>query len=350
MHKYKALVVGATGIIGSYILDHLSTLDDWDAAGVARKIPQKNSERYISLDLLNQDDIKEKLGSLKGITHIFYSAYQDFPAHSKEQIEVNTNMLVNIVKGVEATSNSLERVVLMQGAKVYGVHLGKFKTPAKENDPRHLPPNFYYNQEDFLRMHQKGKEWSWTILRPDVVAGVSVGNPMSIAMVLGVYATICKEFNLPLRFPGNENAYRALVQITDASLLARASTWAALQKHTALEVFNITNGDFFRWENIWPKLAQYFNMDEGPIQTISLTEMMPLQKEAWANIVKKYDLLPTPYEKVAAWPFGDFVFNCDYDVISDTTKIKQFGFHEVLDTEKELLAVMEELKKQKLIP
>ncbi|MFJ2043455.1 SDR family oxidoreductase [Paenibacillus taichungensis] len=350
MTKYKALVVGATGIIGSYILDHLSILDEWDAIGVARNIPKKNPERYVSLDLLNPELLRNKLEQIRGITHIFYAAYQDFPAQSQEQLDVNTSMLANVVKAVEETSNSLDRVILMQGAKVYGVHLGKFKTPAKENDPRHLPPNFYYNQEDFLRTHQKGKSWTWTILRPDVVAGVSIGNPMSIAMVLGVYASISKELALPLHFPGKENAYKALVQFTDASLLARASEWAALQKHTALEVFNITNGDLFRWEDLWPKLAQYFKIDAGPIQTISLTELMPLQKETWASMVNKYDLLQTPYEKVAAWPFGDFVFGCDYDVISDTTKIKQFGFHEVMDTEKELFAVMDELKKQKLIP
>jgi hypothetical protein len=27
--------------------------------------------------------------------------------------------------------------------KSYGVQLGPFKTPAKETDPRHMPPNFY---------------------------------------------------------------------------------------------------------------------------------------------------------------------------------------------------------------
>ncbi|MNC04634.1 NAD dependent epimerase/dehydratase family protein [compost metagenome] len=350
MSKNKALVVGATGIIGSYILEHLSSLEQWDAIGVARTVPQKHADRYISLNLLNREELREALSKIKGITHIFYAAYQDFPAHSKEQIDVNTSMLANIVQSVEETSGSLERVILMQGAKVYGVHLGKFKTPAKENDPRHLPPNFYYNQEDFLRTYQAGKSWSWTILRPDVVAGVSIGNPMSIAMVIAVYASISKELGLPLRFPGKEGAYRALAQFTDASLLARASEWAAVQEHTAFEIFNITNGDLFRWESLWPKVAKYFDMDAAPIQTISLSELMPLQKETWMSMIKKYDLLPTPYEKVAAWPFGDFIFGCEYDVISDTTKAKQFGFHEVVDSEVGLIAVLDELRKQKLIP
>ncbi|MBP1933335.1 hypothetical protein J2Z37_003348 [Ammoniphilus resinae] len=69
-------------------------------------------------------------------------------------------MLKNVAMSVQETSNSLERVLLMQGAKVYGVRLGKYKTPAKETDPRHMPPHFYYNQEDFLRSYQKGKNWT----------------------------------------------------------------------------------------------------------------------------------------------------------------------------------------------
>ncbi|MGG3642183.1 SDR family oxidoreductase [Bacillus gobiensis] len=350
MSEKTALVVGATGIIGSYILDHISSLEGWNVKGVARNIPSEHPERYISIDLLNVDDVKEKIKAAGEVTHIFFAAYQDFPALSKDQIEVNTSMLDNVVMTVEETSNSLQRVVLMQGAKVYGAHLGKFKTPAKESDPRHLPPNFYYNQEDFLRSHQEGKSWSWTILRPDLVAGLSIGNPMSIAMAIAVYASISKEFGLPLRFPGKEGAYRALVQITDASLLAHASVWAAVQDHTAFEIFNITNGDLFRWEQLWPKFASFFEMDYAPVQTIPLTDMMPLQKGVWEEMVENYQLQPVPFEKAAAWPFADFIFGSEHDVISDTTKIKQFGFHEVADSEKIFLDLFAEFKERKLIP
>ncbi|WP_149093764.1 NAD-dependent epimerase/dehydratase family protein [Paenibacillus terrae] len=293
MSKKVALVVGATGIIGSYILEHISQLEDWDAIGIARTIPDQHPERYVSMDLLNEVDIQEKLREIPEVTHIFYAAYQNFPALSKELIEVNTSMLEHVVNAVEEKSGSLQRVILMQGAKVYGSHLGKFKTPAKESAPRHLPPNFYYNQEDFLRTHQKGKGWSWTILRPDVVAGLSIGNPMNLAMLIG---------------------------------------------------------DVFRWEHIWPKFAECFGMDTAPVQTISLSDMMPLQKETWDPMVQKYDLQPTPYEKVAAWPFGDLIWGSEYDVITDTTKIKQFGFHEVADSETVFLDLFAQFKNQKLIP
>jgi nucleoside-diphosphate-sugar epimerase len=351
MQKKTALVVGATGIIGRYILKHILDLEDWNAVGVARRIPADTGNApYVSLDLLNYEDTVNQLKQIEGVTHIFYAAYQDFDALSPEQIEVNTTMLKIVVQAVEVTSNSLERVVLMQGAKVYGVHLGKFKTPAKETDPRHMPPNFYYSQEDFLRSHQEGKSWTWTILRPDVVAGLSLGNPMNIAMVIAVYAAISKELGLPLRFPGKEGAYHALAQVTDASLLARGAVWAATEEQCSLEIFNITNGDFFRWEQLWPTFAEFFEMEYAPLQTISLADMMPLQKHTWEEMVSKYNLQSVPFEKVAAWPFGDFVFGCEFDVMSDTTKIKQFGFTEVLNSEEMFLRLLQEFKAKKIIP
>ena len=52
----------------------------------------------------------------------------------------------------------------------------------------------------------------------------------------------------------------------------------------------------------------------------------------------------------AVWPFADFIFGCEYDVIIDTTKIKQFGFHQVVDSETAFLRLFDRFKVEKLIP
>ena len=49
-------------------------------------------------------------------------------------------MLVNVVEDLEPVAKELAHVHLMHGSKWYGKHLGAFKTPAKEDDPRHVPP------------------------------------------------------------------------------------------------------------------------------------------------------------------------------------------------------------------
>jgi hypothetical protein len=55
--------------------------------------------------------------------------------------------------------------------------------------------------------------WNFTVLRPGgAVCGLSQGSPMNLATVIAVYAAICRELGLPLRFPGPESVYRALYQ------------------------------------------------------------------------------------------------------------------------------------------
>lgn len=80
---------------------------------------------------------------------------------------------------------------------------------------------------------------------------------MNLAMVLAIYASISKELGLPLRFPGKPGAYDSLLEMTDAALLAKATVWAATEQRCANQAFNITNGDLFRWNELWPKIAYY---------------------------------------------------------------------------------------------
>src|SRR5277367_4157604 len=118
-----------------------------------------------------------------------------------------------------------------------------------------MPPNFYYDQEDFLRSRQQGKSWHWTALRPEATVGFGIGNPMNLAMSIAVYAVISKELGLPLRFPGTERAYRALYQMTYAKILGQATVWAGNADTARNEIFNIANGDYFRWQHVWPQIA-----------------------------------------------------------------------------------------------
>jgi hypothetical protein len=198
-------------------------------------------------------------------------------------------------------------------------HLGPFKTPAIEDDPRHLPPNFCYAMEDWLRAEAAGKSWAPVVLRPDVVCGSVVGHGFNIVMLIAVYAAISKALGVPLRYPGSPAAYRALVQVTDAGHLARASEWAALSAPGG-EAYNVTNGDLFRWEQIFPIVADFFEMPLAPLQTISLASLMSDKGPVWDNIVKQHGLVPTPYDGIALWHAGDFVLGCGYDVVSSTTK------------------------------
>jgi len=51
-----------------------------------------------------------------------------------------------------------------------------FKTPARETDRGHMPPEFNVDQQNFLEEKQRGKNWGWSAIRPSVVGGNPVSN------------------------------------------------------------------------------------------------------------------------------------------------------------------------------
>lgn len=345
-----ALVVGARGVIGSNLVDHLAVSGGWEAIGLSRRGgPDSAGVRHIAVDLLDEHGTVTKLSGLDDVTHVFYAAYQDRDSWA-ELVAPNMAMLANTLHAVELVAAGLRHVSLMQGYKVYGAHLGPFKTPAREDDPPHLPPEFNVDQQRFVEQLQRGKAWTWSAIRPSVVCGTALGNPMNLAIVIAVYASICKELGVPLRFPGKPGAYTALLEMTDASLLADATVWAATDPAAANQAFNINNGDLFRWNDMWPKIAAFFDLDVAPPLPMSLATVMADKAAVWDAMVERHGLEPNPYAAVSSWAFGDFVFAWDYDVFADGSKARRLGFHRVVDTEAMFTQTFEDLRRRKIIP
>jgi len=348
--RKTALVIGANGVIGRNLIEHLMKLPDWDIIGVSRRGGESSDKvRYIPVDLLDEEDTRKQLSSLTEVTHIFYAAYQDRPTWA-ELVPPNLAMLVNVVNSIEPIAPSLQHISLMQGYKVYGAHLGPFKTPAKESDAHHMPPEFNIDQQQFLEQRQRGQNWTWSALRPSVVCGFALGNPMNLAMVIAIYASISKELGLPLRFPGKAGAYSSLLEMTDAELLAKATVWAATDSRCANQAFNITNGDLFRWNELWPKIANYFELETAPPLPMSLEVVMADKAPLWDAMVNKHGLENNSYKDVSSWRFGDFVFGWDYDFFADGTKARRFGFHEFMDTEAMFMGIFDDLRRRRVIP
>ena len=350
----KAVVVGSLGVIGRYIVDKLIRDSDWHVVGLSRR-KQDSSPRYrhISVDLLNREDAERKLSELTDITHIFYAAFDASPgkaANFAANVAPNRDMLINAVTVLDRVAHSLERVVLVTGTKYYGVHLGPVKTPMRESDPRHIPPNYYFDQIDWLTAFQQGKPWDWVELRPQTLCGFAPGSPMSIVPAIAVYAAVSKELGLPLRFPGKPGAYNSIYQVTESEHFAKAGWWAATTPACANQAFNITNGDYFRWRNVWPRIAEVFDMPVGDPQTVALVQHMGEQAPVWENMVQKYGLKSVNYGNLAAWPFADYVFGVEWDVMSDVTKSRMYGFHDVVDTEQMFVRLLQRFRDEKIVP
>ena len=175
----KAVVVGALGVIGRYIVERLVEEPDWRVWG-CRDGRLRMSHRYchIAVDLLDPEDTRSaKLAELTDVTHVSMRRSKALPEaqpNFASNTGPNREMLVNSVTPIDRAAPHLKRVVLVTGTKYYGVHLGPLKTPMRETDPRHMPPNYYFDQIDWLTAYQRGKEWDWVELRSQTLCGFDV--------------------------------------------------------------------------------------------------------------------------------------------------------------------------------
>lgn len=346
-----ALIAGALGVVGRALVEHLENDPDWSVIGLSRRAPDfETSAEFIYVDLLQAADCQAKLGGLTDVTHIFFTPYAA-RASFAEEVAPNLAMLTNLLDVIEPVATDLQHIQLMQGAKWYGVQFGApYRTPAKEDDPRHMPPNFYYDQQDWLVARQEGKPWTWSGLRPHGVWGFSVGSEMNMLTSLAVYATLSKHAGVPLRFPGSAALYDSVYQLVDVALLARAMVWAATTPAAANEAFNITNGDYTRWHHLWPRIADFFDMEVGPVQTVHLQTVMADKEPLWAEICEQYQLQRYTIDDLATWRFLDYAFANGFDQMSSLTKIRQAGWREVLDTEDTVTQQLQRMRADRIIP
>lgn len=352
MNERVALIAGATGVVGRRLAQHLAAQPGWRAIGLARRVPSEPARGYElrPVDLSDPRAVHALAPGLAGVTHLFYCARYSHSKAEPEPIDLNRDMLRHLVEALEAFSRDLRHVHIVQGSKYYGSELGPYKTPAKESDPRVLVDNWYYAQQDWLCERARGKAWTYSVSRPHGVCDHDIAIARSMARVIGVYAAISKALGLPLCFPGSDAGYRAMYQCTDAGLLARAIVWMATQPRCAGEAFNVTNGDYMRWMNLWPRFAADFGMALGPVRSVRLAQAMPDKAPVWSRIVAEHGLVPTPYSETALWSYGDFIFNAGYDIMSDTSKLRRFGFWETADTGAMFERLFAHLRGARIIP
>jgi nucleoside-diphosphate-sugar epimerase len=240
----------------------------------------------------------------------------------------------------------------LQGTKAYGAHLGQMPVPGKERAPRHPHPNFYWEQEDFIRARQAGGAgWHWTIFRPQAVIGFALGSAMNLLSAFGVYAAVMRELGLPLSYPGQG---QRITEATDARLLARAIAWAGGAATARNEIFNVTNGDVFLYQNLWPAIARHFGMEIGLAQPMPLTVVMRDKAPVWARIVEKHQLRRYGMDELIgqSWQFADFALSRTHSTssLSSTIKVRQAGFGECIDTEDMFLWWFGELQRRRILP
>lgn len=342
------LVVGATGVTGRSVIEE-ARRTGVDVVGLARRVPRDAPVPFVAADLLDADASRGAMARLSNVTHLVHCGFVPGPTFL-DQVAPNRAILANALAGLAAARAPLERVVLVQGMKYYGSHLGPFRTPAREDDPRHMPPNYYYEQQDLLADEANRAGFTYACLRPHVIWGVSPNTPQNILAVIAAWAAFCRASALPLTFPGTSAAFEALQSATDARLLARAVLWAAFEPACANEAYNINNGDTFRWCNAWPAIAKAFALEPGGVRTLDLAAHMGGQGEWWGEIARRESLTTARMEDAVNWTFADYIWRAGWDVVASTLKARRDGFADFCDTEAMMRELIARMQREGLAP
>jgi nucleoside-diphosphate-sugar epimerase len=347
MPDKHVLVVGGGGVVGRAAINAFNGAG-WTVTTLNRGEAAPRQERHVRADLLDPTSLRSGTDAVRSITHVFYAALKP-NADPGTEADENAAMLENLVAALREAAAPLERITFIQGGKVYGAQLGVYKTPAREDDSRHFPPNLYFRHEDFARSLQEDGI-AWTALRPDIVIGHSLGSAMNLGNLIGVYGALCRATGTALQFPGTEIAYRkTLVNITSEDVLGRAAVWAAETR--ADGAYNITNGDVFRWAHVWPQVAQWFGVEVGEPQPISLKQRLGAMRPLWRDLAARHRLVEADLDRLALGAFGDFIFNVEADAIFDVTKARRAGFDAMVERSDDVLkAHLQDMRQRKLIP
>jgi nucleoside-diphosphate-sugar epimerase len=346
-----ALIAGAGGAASKRLIEALLADPAWSVIGLART-PRKSVERlrWIAADLFDREACHRALAEQHAVTHIFYTARAKHGETGVESVPDNVAMLRNVLDAVEPVATGLEHVHLVQGTKYYGMHLGPFRTPAREDDPRPDYPNFYYDQQDLLAKRAHSRTWAWSASRPTFIYDFAPERARNAVAVIGAYAALCRELELPFDFPGSRAAFDARRDLTDASLLARAMKFIATAPACRNEAFNVTNGDVVTWHALWARIAKSFGIAAGDVRPFSLHQWSGDKQPVWDRIVAKYGLAATPLDHVADWAFADFHWAQTYDVVSSAQKLHTAGFTETIDSGEMLLTHLQRYREAKILP
>jgi nucleoside-diphosphate-sugar epimerase len=355
----KVLVTGASGLLGVAAIEKFLSAG-WEVVGVSRRKPELLSGRdveFLSVDLRDEETARAAFEPLTDITHIAYTALHEKPElvagwSSKEQIETNNGMLRNVVEPIVRTASNFQHISILQGTKIYGVHLRPIPIPARERDARKDHENFFFDHEAYVREMGAQHRFNYTALRPQLVTGPTPG-ALNVLPAIGVYAAIRREKGEPFGFPGGPSF---VWEAADADLVADVMVWAAQSPQAANEAFNITNGDVFEGRNVWPALAETLGVETGPDMPTSVAAYLEENADVWHQIVAKYDLRSRNLRELVGQgnQHADFAFAYGARegprAFVSTIKLRQAGFTKTIDTEDSFRNALQSLIDHKLLP
>lgn len=374
-----AFITGANGISGGAFLEHLvnnTTSDDWSSIIITSRSPFKATVSdpritFIPLDFTKDVDtlVSQMKETCAPVTHAYFCSY----VHRDDFQELNTanaSLFDNFLDSLEGVAHNLENVTLETGGKYYQIHLRPMPFPLQEDAPRVVDEkvgNFYFPQEDKLAQSQKGKKWTWNVVRPmGIIGATSKPNGMNFALSMAIYILVERELGSQAPLLTNERFWEGGIDdFSYAPLIADLAIYVSTHANCANQAFNASNGDVQPWRYFWPRVASYFGVDASTEQTFtkpkaaegeiqleqSWTEWAKDKREVWEKLCDKQGV---PGAKstfdYGTWALNDWAFGRTWWHTPSASKARKFGYTGFKDSYDCMVETFDRFKQSGLLP
>ncbi len=116
--------------------------------------------------------------------------------------------------------------------------------------------------------------------------------------------------------------------MTDAGQLAAHLLWAAETEAAHDQDFNIVNGDVFRWQWMWGRIADWFGVKAASIDgTVHpLEQQMADDAPLWRAIAEREGLVEPDLSRLASPWHTDADLGSPIEVVTNMSKSRRLGF------------------------